>query len=336
MKRAIALPFAVLLLLSCRQGEPLTRTDFALGTVCSVRIFDHKDEEILDEAFSLLSSIEATFSPSIEGSDIWKVNHGGGRPTTVSPETAAVLSRALDYARTSGGAFDPAIGALVNLWGIGTDRARIPSPEEIEHALGTIDYHLVSLEGDTVVVENPETRLDLGAIVKGYASDELASLFTTRGVRSAIVDLGGNIFALGSRPDGTPWRIGIQDPEGPKGSYVGILRVRDKAVVTSGVYERFFIQDGIRYHHLLDPATGYPARTGLLSVTVIHPRGIDADALSTTLFVLGMERGHTYLRERHPEAEALFIGEDHTIWMTPGLEGTFTLTAETYSLERLP
>ncbi|MCX8012779.1 MAG: FAD:protein FMN transferase, partial [Rectinema sp.] len=183
----------------------------------------------------------------------------------------------------------------------------------------------------TVFLRRPGMRLDLGAIAKGYAADEIAQILANHKVKAAIIDLGGNILAFGAKKDKSPWRIGIQDPESERGEYLGIVTGPQMTVVTSGVYERFFIENGTRYHHILSTRTGWPVDNGLLSVSIVSKRSIDADALSTSLFILGMEKGLALLKN-FADTYAIFIDKDHKVYLSPGAEKIFTLISKTYRL----
>lgn len=311
-----------------------TKTEFVLGTVCTIRILEGPTSGVHEEIFERLRQIEDRMSANKDGTEIAAVNAAAGESAVaVSPDTLYVLKKALEYARLTGGAFDPTVGPLVKLWGIGTDEARVPSPAEISQALALIDWRKVEIDerARTVLLAAPHMRLDLGAIAKGYAADEVKRILGENKVRAAVVDLGGNVYVFGKKKDGKPWRVGIQDPQSERGDYLGIVTGFEEAVVTSGVYERFFIQDGKRYHHILDTKTGYPVDNGLLSVSIIGGSSIDADGLSTSLFALGRERGLA-LAETLPGIEVVMIDSDHRIWTSSGANKVFSLTNEGYHL----
>ena len=209
-------------------------------------------------------------------------------------------------------------------WGFTTGEYRVPNQAELEELGDHIDYTRVSLDQESASLPDG-MKLDLGAVAKGYTADRLAKLAQERDITSALLDLGqSTILALGAKPDGSPWRIGIQDPQGE--SYLGVLELEGQAMGTSGGYQRYFERDGVRYWHIIDPATAAPARSGLLSVTVVSPSGLACDGLSTALFVMGLERGTQFWRD-HPELEfeALFILEDGSLALTSGLKDSFTL-----------
>jgi thiamine biosynthesis lipoprotein len=329
-------------LFSCARTIP-AESEFILGTVCTLNLYEGGRKKTYADIFSRIRDIDRTmsarppvFSPGTagSGSDVERINAGAGiGPVRVSEDLIDVLERALYYAELSGGAFDPTVGPLVKLWGIGTEEARIPGDEEIRAALSLVNWRDVLIDGEenTVFLRKPGMAIDLGAIAKGYAADEAAALAKKNGIRRAIIDLGGNILALGSREQDAPWRIGIQDPGRERGNYLGILPVQNKSVVTSGVYERFFEDGDRRYHHILSTQNGRPVENGLLALTIVADRSIDADALSTTVFSLGWEKGRP-LVENIPGVEAVFVFEDGTVRGTGGIMETFTLTSDKYRL----
>jgi thiamine biosynthesis lipoprotein len=319
------------------------RTEFVLGTFCGVNLYDEGTAGVYDSVFSRLRQIDRTMSanepvfPPEDGeegeNDLLRINRRAGiGPVKVSAELIAVLDRALYYAEISGGAFDPTVGPLVKLWGIGTETPRIPGGDEIEAALALVDWRDVRVnhEEETVFLARPGMTLDLGAIAKGYAADEAAALIKKAGLRRGIIDLGGNILTLGTRQGDQPWRIGIQTPDQERGEYLGVLAVRDKSVVTSGVYERFFEEEGRRYHHILSTSDGYPVENGLLSVTIVADWSIDADGLSTSVFALGYEKGRA-LVESLPGVEAIFVSRDRVVRGTPGAMAAFSLANPSYT-----
>ena len=328
-----------LLVSSCqRSSEPLRGNTYLLGTVLNVAVHDGGyREELIDRVFERVAEIEARMSTSTtdyETTELLAVNRAAGaNPVSVSADTYAVLQEALHFSRLTNGAFDVTIWPLVTLWGIGTDSARVPDRVEIDDARRLIDYSALELlPGREVRLPLAGMGVDVGAIAKGYAADEASRILREAGVEHALLDFGGNILLLGSKPDGSPWRIGVQRPDGERSSFIGVLTLADQSVVTSGPYERFFEQDGVRYHHILDSATGYPAENGLSQVTIVAARSMVADALSTACYVLGLEEGRA-LVESLPEAEAIFVTEDRVVHLTEGIGDRFELTDPAYRLE---
>ncbi|MDR2479011.1 MAG: FAD:protein FMN transferase, partial [Treponema sp.] len=307
----------------CSRGdaEP-SRSEFVLGTVCTITLYDQGYSRVYRDIFRRLREIEDRMSVNIAESDIARINAAAGQePVKAHDDVFEVIRRALYYAEISDGAFDPTVGPLVSLWGIGGDNPRVPSTEEINAALGLINRHDVVLnrENSSVFLKRPGMALDLGAIAKGYAADEAAAILKKAKIKQAIVNLGGNILTHGEKKDKSPWRIGIQDPSGQRGAYIGYLQEREKTVVTSGLYERYFESGGEHYHHILSPADGYPARNNLLSVSIVTNTSMNADALSTSVFVLGYEKGKALI-ESLEDVQAIFIFDDLSIHIAGGLD----------------
>jgi thiamine biosynthesis lipoprotein len=330
------------ILSACDKVLP-AQVEFVLGTVCRVNLYEFGTKKLYARIFSRLNEIDRTMSARAEDSpdalsSLMKVNENAGiAPVKVPEDLLEVLEQARNYAELTGGAFDPTIGPLVNLWGIGTEAQRVPSPDEIAQALELIDWHdlIIDREEGTAFLRRQGMAIDLGAIAKGYAADEAERLAKEAKAARAIIDLGGNVLALGGRaPDGggenLAWRIGVQDPLEERGSYIGVLLAQDKTVVTSGVYERYFESDGKRYHHIFSTRDGYPVDNGLLSVTIVAKRSIDADALSTAVFALGYEQGMSLL-ETIPNTEAIFIFDDLSVQISEGLRETFNLVNDMYT-----
>ncbi|MDR3301261.1 MAG: FAD:protein FMN transferase [Spirochaetaceae bacterium] len=318
--------FIILAVFSACEKKQIQRTDFVLGTVCSIRFFKNVPVELFDSVFASLYELDDMLSANKAGNELDAVNKNAGlAPVAVRYELIEVLSRALYFASISRdaegrAAFDPTIGALVKLWGIGGENQRVPAPDEIGAALALCNWRDVEINqaDGTVFLKQKGMRLDLGAIAKGFAADKAAELIRSFGIERAIIDLGGNIAAIGTKPDGGAYRIGIQDPSRERGTYVGFVEVRNKTLVTSGTYERFFEEGGVRYHHILSSETGFPVQNGLLSVTIVGDSSMDADALSTTVFALGWEKGNALLTGI-PGTEAIFIFDDGSVRTTSGV-----------------
>ncbi len=295
--------------------EPIRRQDFLFDTIVTVTLYDKEDEALLTQCMELGRRYENLFSRTKEGSDVWRINHADGQPVAVSSETARLIETALSYCAMTDGGYDITIGAVSELWNFRADEPSLPASGQMEEALKTVDYRSVNVDGNTVTLTVPGAQLDLGSIAKGYIADRMADLLRGQGVQSAILDLGGNIYVLGGKPDGTDFRVGIQSPFDD--SQLGAVSVKDKSLVTSGVNQRGFTIDGKRYHHLLDPKTGYPIENGLASVTVVTDRSVDGDALSTVLFCLGEEQGMELAARLG--IEAAFVRSDGQIVQTAGM-----------------
>ena len=304
--------FLLVMLTGCgaSSSTPLKTTGFYFDTIISVTLYDEAEEHLLDECMELADYYEKLLSPNIEGSDIWNINHSGGDFVTVNEDTLSLLNTALDYARLSDGLVEPTIGTLSQLWNFGSDNQEIvPDKEQIEEALSHVDYHLVAIQGNQVKLNDPDARLELGFIAKGFIADKMKEFLLSEGVTSGLINLGGNVLTIGTRPDGTPFRIGIQKPFDGSGTPALTLDLSDTSVVSSGNYERYFIKDGKLYHHILSSSTGYPVESGLSQVTILSSSSVDGDALSTLCFILGYEKAASLL-ENYPDIRAVFITED--------------------------
>jgi len=317
-------------------AKELSKTDFALGTLCTIRLVEGGNSATLDQAFLRLRTIEDRMSVNKEGTEVSKINEMAGKASVeVSSDTFYVISKAIDYARLTGGAFDPSIGPLTKLWNIGAGGEKVPPKENILSAKALVDWRNVVLDASAnkVFLKEEGMSLDLGAIAKGYAADEIEKILRLAKVKAAVIDLGGNIFVYGTKKDKTLWRVGIQNPESERGDYLGIVEGPQMTIVTSGIYERCFIENGKRYHHILDTKTGFPVDNGLVSVSIIGQSSIDADVLSTSLIALGIEKGLELLK-RFPNTYAIFIDKDKMVYLSPGAEKVFTLLDKNYTLVR--
>ncbi len=294
---------------------------FYMDTV--ITITGYADNEILEDAVALCGEYEKIFSRTVEGSDVWRINHAEGSPVRVCGDTAELLAMALDVCEKSGGALDITIAPASDLWDFKSERPEIPDRDKLKSAAELVDYTRLKLQGDMVTLP-AGMAIDLGAVAKGYIADKAAGYLKEQGVASAILNFGGNVIALGGKPDGSKWSIGIQDPEEETGRAGYSVMVADKSVVTSGIYQRGFDRDGVRYHHILDSATGWPVQNGLASVTIIADSSAMADAMSTACFVLGREKGMSFARKMG--VQAVFIDTDGNASCTPALEGKLEKT----------
>ena len=319
-------------------AEPAVSENFRLGTYVRLSLYDFRGaERELEKADELIKSLENLFSVNISTSDAARLNAADGAWTRIDARTAELLDMSLSLAELTGGAFSPALGGVTALWKIGTPEARVPSDGEIAEALKYTDYSKIELrvENGAHFARLPRgMRLDLGAIAKGYIAGVLKSQLAADGVSRAIIDLGGNLDFVGEPQRGGPWRAGLQQPERPRGEYFGIIEAEDTSVVTSGPYERYFEKDGVRYHHIIDPATGRPARSGLASVTVVDADSARADTLCTALFVMGSRRAPEFLR-KHSYIKAVLVAADKKVIITPSVEKIFRLTDGSLSLSVL-
>ncbi len=345
MKRKIAIFICLVLifLVGCSNtkkmdGEPITRTDFVIGTVVTITIFDDDREQLLDMAFDKLLEIENLMSANLDASDIGKVNKEAGiKAVEVSKQTMEVVKKGIEYGETSSGKFDITMEPIVYMWNIGTDKARVPKEQEINEALKYVDYSKVVIDeqNNTIFLPEKNMGIDLGGIAKGYATDEVVKLLRENGVKKAILNLGGNVYAIGTKNEDSLWNIGIQNPFDERNNYFAIVSVADETVVTSGPYERYFeVEDGKRYHHIFDTSTGYPIENTLGSVTVITKNSIDADALSTTLFSLDIEMG-LELAESLDGVECIFVDGHKNVYISSGLKDGVNITDNSFKLMKL-
>ena len=325
---AATLLFALLLMAGCgapsvpdavSKGEENSRSFFAMDTYMTVRAWG-ADDALLEKAEGLVGELEASVSATREGSAVRTLNETG---SAVLPEDAAfLLGRALDLCGETGGALDISIYPVVRAWGFTTAERdyRVPGGSELARLLQSVDYTRVALGGNTVSL-GEGMEIDLGAVTKGYVGDRITALLRENGVTSALLDLGGNIQTLGGKPDGSDWRVAIKNPEGD--GILGAVPISDKAMITSGGYERYFVDDeGNLWWHIFDPATGYPARNGLISVTVVGDEGLYCDALSTALFIMGREKAAEFWRE-HRDFEMALVTDEGELLLTPGLYDGF-------------
>lgn len=363
LRRIAALTLILILLIipqtACTANEKsnantgISKTGFYLDTLCTITIFGLEDADgslsrlddeerqrqillLITDAFKLCDSYEKLLSKTIDSSEIAKINNAGGKSVEVSEETAELIRKGIEYGEKSSGAFDITIGKATDLWGFreaeGDEESesgmtgKVPDEERLREAMQHVDYKKVKISGCTVELADPDMELDLGGIAKGYIADKVTEFLQDRGVTSAIVDLGGNIVAIGGKAEslisdseavGTDFTVGIKDPKSDVGDLLGTLPVKDKTVVTSGTYERYFVENGEKYHHILNSSTGYPTDTDVLSVTIIADKGrsADCDGLSTSCLALGLEKG-TELIKQIEGVEAIFVDTDGEIYKT--------------------
>jgi thiamine biosynthesis lipoprotein len=348
----IAIIFSGFTLLNPLEEKSTVKTNFLLSTMVSIKAYGNDADQAVQAAMDRIQEIENTMSAYIEGSDIWNVNHDAfDQAVQVRPDTFNVVQRGLYYSRLTNGNFDITVKPLVDLWGINSENPKVPDPQQIDEVIDKIGYQKVQMDEkqNTVRLLQKGTGIDLGGIAKGYAADEAIRVLKEYGIKRAYADLGGNVIVLGKKKIGLTeyfsslmrgkkvpmqqdWKIGIQDPFKGRGIYMAIVEVSDKAVVTSGPYERNFEEKGKVYHHILDPFTGYPVESGLVSATIIADNSMDADALSTSLFLLGEEKG-LQLVESQPGIEAIMINKNKEVRVTKGLVGKIKIVDKEYILK---
>lgn len=312
------------LLLSGCQPFPnaYDRQFVAMDTFMHLTAYGDGAQEALARTQEEIVRLDTLLSVNSEKSEVHAINHRQEDTFALSEDTAQLLSLSLSLARETGGAFDPTVYPVVRQWGFTTGTYQLPTPDELTSLLPLVGYEKASLDGQALTL-NGNTQLDFGGIAKGWAGDRAVQMLKADGITSAILRLGGNIQTMGTKPDGSLWTVGIQDPD--TGNTLATLSVADLAVVTSGSYQRYFTVGDQLYHHIIDPATGYPADNGLTSVTIMAPSGARCDALSTALFVMGLDKGMQFWRDRR-DFEAVFVSKDGSVTITAGLEGNFALT----------
>ena len=301
-------------------SEPVSDTFFAMDTTMDFRIYG--DKSLLQDAQNVITDLEKKVSVTDSDSEIYKINENGSG--ILSGEADTLMKNALEMCRRTNGVLDISIYPIVKAWGFTTGSYQVPDEETIQTLLTKVDYTQIQYDeasGNVTISEG--MTIDLGSIAKGYAGELAARTLRVKGVTSALLNLGGNVQTIGSKPDGSAWIIGIKDPKNPDTAMMG-LSVTDQAVVTSGGYERYFEQDGHTYWHIMNPATGHPAKSGLLSVTVVGDKGGICDALSTSLFVMGLDKAYDLWAESD-DFEAVFVATDGTVYITDGLKDIFSL-----------
>lgn len=329
----VPLLFSVALCLSsCGQKkEPVVKSGFYFDTVITITLYGESERlsPLFDEVFALCARYEAMLSRTVKDSDIAMINEAAGTPVVVHPETISLLQTACSYAELTDGLVDPTVTPLLLLWGFGDTEASVPpsapsippDADALAEARSHVDHHSIVIDeqAGTVMLTDPLAAIDLGFIAKGYIADRIRDYLISQNVAGAIINLGGNVLCIGEKPDHSPYRVAVKYPFGGAEDVITTLSVRDQSVVTSGVYERFIELDGVRYHHILHPQTGYPVENGLLSVTIVTDSSTDADALSTACFVLGLTDGMALI-ESLDHTEALFITEDYELHYSSGLQ----------------
>lgn len=318
-----------------KSQEPISTTAIKLNTAVTVTIYDSRDRNLLTECMNLCDKYEKIFSRTASDSELYKLNHrqltpvdGTDNTYQVSDSLAELIQKGLYYSELSDGAFDIAIEPLTSLWDFTAEDPQVPEDSLIQTALSKCDYHNVTVGGkdnNEITLKTDDTAIELGAIAKGYIADRLKEYLISQDVKSAIINLGGNVLCIGGKPDDSSFKIGIQKPFADRSETIAVMDIKDKSVVSSGVYERCFEQDGTLYHHLLNPKTGYPYDNGLIAVTIISDQSVDGDALSTTCFALGLEDG-LKLTESLDDVQAFFVTSDYAIHYTKDFQKEITVT----------
>lgn len=326
-------------------NQPISISSIKLNTAVQITIYDSQDKALLDDCLALCDKYELVFSRTNEKSELYKLNHrkdtsdkdpNTDRQTTpypvsgtadtwhISEDLASLLSEGLDITRESDGAFDIAIAPLTSLWDFTAEDPKVPDDAAIQKALPLCSSDGVTIDGQDITLPSDDIQFDVGAIAKGYIADRLKDFLVKKSVKSAIINLGGNVLCIGSKPDGTPFKIGIQKPFADRNETEAVMDITGKSVVSSGIYERCFKQGGKLYHHILNPKTGYPYDNSMISVTIISDQSVDGDALSTTCFALGLEDGLKFAEKKG--VQAVFITEDYKLHYTDGFRDEIRVT----------
>ena len=304
------------------QNGPQSKSFFAMDTYMTITAYGENTESVLNQAEERVTELEKMWSVTDENSEIYAINHSGGTIVTVSPETAELLDFSLNISKITGGALDCTMYSVLTEWGFTTGNYKIPTDEKISELLENTGYEKIDLNENNVTVPK-NMQIDLGAVGKGYTGDLIVDILQENGVESALLDLGGNIQTIGTKLDGTDWKLGLRSPF-DEGSFA-TLEISDCAVITSGGYERYFVgDDGKTYWHILNPETGKPAHSGLVSVTIVGKEGRLCDALSTSLFVMGLDKA-TELWKQRDNFEMVLVSEEGKIYLTESLEDNFSL-----------
>ena len=305
-----------------------SRDIFAMDTYMTVTAYGEQADTAVDAAVEEINRLDALLSTGNEDSEVAKINanHGG----SLSEDGAYLMKKSLELYQLTDGVFDISIYPVMDLWGFTTQDFAVPSSEELEEKLALVDASKIDFDEESgeVSFEQDGMEIDFGGIAKGYTSDQVTKIFAEYGIESGLINLGGNVDAYGSKTDGTAWRVAIQSPD-QDGNYIGVLEAADKAVITSGGYERYFEEDGITYHHIIDPSTGYPADSGLKSVTIICDDGTLADGLSTSLFIMGEEKASSFWQEHSDAFDFVLMKDDGSLVISEGIEDSFTTNLET-------
>lgn len=315
---------------STSSSAPIHVTEFHFDTVITVTIYDSSDTSLLDGCMDLCEEYENLFSRTKETSEIYKLNHGllekDGDYYLLSDPTADLIQKGLEYCRLSGGAFDITIAPVSSLWDFSSENPHVPEDEKLQKALQHVGWENVDLQGNRIRFLKEGMEIDLGGIAKGYIADGLKQYLLSNGVESAIINLGGNVLCVGSKPDKTPFTIGIQKPFAERNETLASVSLTDQSVVSSGTYERNFEENGKFYHHILNPETGYPYENHLTSVTIFSDFSVDGDGLSTSCFALGLEKGMELI-DSLPGIYALFVTDDGELHYSDGLKENISISS---------
>ena len=303
-------------------AEKQSRDIFAMDTYMTVTAYGEHASDAVDKAESEIKRLDALLSTGKETSEVYQLNQDG--EGVVSDDTAYLFERSEKLYKQTKGVFDISIYPVMDAWGFPTENYKVPSEEELHTLLQNVDASKIRYDKKTKKITLPENvKIDFGGIAKGYTSSRIMDIYKKCGVTSGLVSLGGNVQLLGTKPDGSDWKVAIESPE-EDGSYLGILQAKDKAVITSGGYERYFEENGKKYHHIIDPSTGYPADNGLTSVTIVSEDGTLADGLSTSLFIMGKEKAEKYWKKYSDKFDVILLTDDNKLYVSEGIANDFS------------
>ncbi len=308
-------------------NQPVSRTYFYLGTVIDITLYE-ENEKVFNDISDLILKYDNLFSRNISSSDVSKLNESGR--LAVNDETLLLIESSIKYSELSNGYFDITINPIVELWDIGTENANVPNENDIQNALDYVGYNYILHQNNDVLLQSG-ISIDLGGIAKGYITDQIVNLLKENNIERALINLGGNVYAVGSNPEKGDWQIGIRHPELERSDAILKLALQNKSIVTSGIYERFFEDNNIIYHHIFDPYTGYPMDNNLLSVTIISESSLDGDALSTAIFNLGIEEGFKLADSL--AIDVIFITKNREVIASKEIKDHLELLDNQYTLE---
>lgn len=304
-----------------RSPEPISGTGCYFDTVITITLYCDDAQHYIDECFAIAAEYEDLFSATKEGSDIYNLNHSDGQAITLNPETVTLIREGIRYAKESNGTFDLSVGNLSSIWQEAIKSQKLPQQNDVVNALSTVSWENIVVKGNEVKLSN-DARIDLGGIAKGYIADRMKEYLLEQGIQNGLINLGGNVSAVGPKSSDNPmYTIAIQKPFSEDGEAIASVKITDQSVVTSGTYQRYFKVEDHVYHHILNLTTGYPCENDLNSVTIICDKSIDGDALSTTVFLMGLKDGLKYV-ENLPDTEAVFITKEGKIKTTSGMGKT--------------
>lgn len=335
MKKIIILLTCAILLCGCGNGnmvksqktsqnneQKYTSELFAMDTYMEITAYGDNAKEAVAKASARINELDGMLSTGNSDSEVSKLN--SEKKLKLSEDVGNIMERSLEISESTGGVFNPAIYPIMQLWGFDTKNYKVPNKKELESTLKNINESKIKYDSKTRVAKlDKKMKIDFGGIAKGYTSSEVMKVFKNNGIKSGLVSLGGNVQALGAKPDGSKWKVAVQNPDSDE-SYIGVLEIVGKAVITSGGYERYFEKDGKTYHHIIDPATGYPADSGLKSVTIISSDGTLADGLSTSLFIMGIDKAKEYWRANSDKFDTILLTNDNKQYVTEGIYSDYS------------